>query len=110
MNSEQTQTVLEEIKSRLGPGEHGRPYPPVDLLHGYFELVEGGRWRLYLLDSADYLEGSDADLGAKRSFLTPNGDMLMWVRKGAPLIRFQNGAQTTATLREKETSWHVPPS
>ncbi|HYO45593.1 MAG TPA: hypothetical protein VEY33_02765 [Gemmatimonadota bacterium] len=106
MNSEQTQTVLEEIKNRLGPGEHGRPYPPVDLLHGYYELVEGGRWRLYILDSADYVEGSDADMGAKRSFLTPNGDMLMWVRTGADLKLYQNGSQTMAATRQPVTSWH----
>lgn len=101
----QQQTVLEEIASRLGPGVD-RPFAPVDLLHGYLFRPAAGRWRFYHPASADYVEGSDADVGAMRSFLTPKGDTLVWVRVGADLIKFENGEQSAMSKPLPTTSWH----
>lgn len=98
------QTVLEEIASRLGQGVD-RPFAPVDLFYGYLLRPESGRWRLYLPASPDYLEGSEADMGAMRTFLTPSGDTLLWVRVGADLVTFQNGELSAMVKPPTTTSW-----
>jgi hypothetical protein len=101
------ETLLEEIGRRLGPGQY-RPFVDVDVLFGYLYRPEEGRWRLYRsLDSADYLEGSDKDLGAMRDFLTPTGDTMLWVRDGAELVRFKGGVEGAVYLRAESTSWHT---
>ena len=99
-------SVLEEIASRLEPVV-GRPFPPVNLLHGYLFRPEPGRWRLYIFNSADYIEGTDADIGAMRSFLTLNGDTLVWAREEATLTGFLNGEQVMAKP-PTYTTWHPP--
>jgi hypothetical protein len=98
------QTVLEEIASRLGQGVD-RPFAHVDLLYGYLFRPESGRWRLYLPASPDYLEGSEADMGAMRTFLTPSGDTLLWVRVGADLVTFQDGERSAMVKPVPTTSW-----
>jgi hypothetical protein len=99
-------TVVEEIADRLGTGDD-RAFADVDLLYGYLWTREEGRWRLYrAIDSPDYIEGSNEDMGAMRPVLTATGDTLVWVRMGAELRRFLSGEQETVSGKKPSTEWH----
>jgi hypothetical protein len=100
-------TVIDEIASRLGPGED-TPFALVDLLCGFYARASADRWRLYrALDSADYVEGENKHLGRMDKVKTTRGDTIAYVKLGAPLTRYQNGQLTTVTARQDVTSWHM---
>jgi hypothetical protein len=101
-------TVIDEIASRLGPGD-GTPFTLVDTLYGYlWRPEERGRWRLYrALDSDDYVEGDTKDVGKMVDMKSTRGDTVVYVRLGASLSLYQNGQLTAAAARQDVTSWHM---
>jgi hypothetical protein len=100
-------TVIDEIASRLGPGD-GTPFTLVDTLCGYLWRPSNSRWRLYrALDSSDYVEGDNKHVGPMKNVDSTRGDTIVYVKLGAPLSRYQNGQLTTVTARQDVTSWHM---
>ncbi len=99
-------SVLEEINQKLGQGV-GKPFPNLDLIHGYLFRPEEGVWRLYReLDSSDYIQGVDADVGAMRTFLTFESDTLVWLRSGAEVDLFVDGEASRAAVPPGSSPWH----
>ncbi|HJR54265.1 MAG TPA: hypothetical protein VJ982_11200 [Gemmatimonadota bacterium] len=100
------QSVLEEIAGKLGSGA-GKPFPDVDQIHGFLYRPEAGVWRLYReLDSSDYIQGADADVGAMRTFLTFESDTLVWLRPGAEVDIFVGGELSRGDVPASSSSWH----
>jgi hypothetical protein len=102
--SQRGKTLLEELAGRIGRA--APPISQVEVLYGYmWPEVGKNRWRLYRsLDSNDHLEGHDVDLLAQRSFLSPAGDTLIYVRRGADVK-----VQTDSVIGVPQyTSWHPP--
>ena len=102
----QGQSVLEEIIEKLGAGTD-KPFPDVDLIHGFLFRPQAGFWRLYReLDSGEYIEGQDADVGAMRTFLTFESDTLVWLRAGAEVDLFENGHLSRGDVPANSSPWH----
>lgn len=104
-----SQSLMEEI-ARNGPEDPGQAFFGVEALYGYI-WREGldGRWRLYRdVSSEDYLEGADSDVLAERSFLTPRGDTLLYVLRGAEVQAYVAGETRSQTVTGMaSTDWHT---